>query len=62
MAPRPRTYLTVERAVLVRRAGERARTPIVLDFDGHRFALTPEQAAELQLQIAAALVRQRRAD
>lgn len=37
----------------------RARTPIVLDFNGRKFALTAEQAADLQLTLAAVIHRQR---
>lgn len=62
MASRPISYLTVEGTVVVRRSGDRARTPVVLEFAGRKYALTPDQAADLQLQLAALLLRMRRAD
>jgi hypothetical protein len=62
MASIPKPYLTVEGAIEVRRAPMRVQTPIVLEFDGRRLALTRDQAVDLQLRLAAALVRDRRAD
>jgi hypothetical protein len=61
MAPGARPYLTITDPPAVRRAPDRVRTPIVVDLDGRRLALTVEQAAELQLQLAATLLRVRRA-
>jgi hypothetical protein len=48
--------------VSVRRDKARVRTPVVVEFDGGRLALTPDQAAGLQLQLAAVLARLRPAD
>ncbi|CAB4142811.1 hypothetical protein UFOVP452_41 [uncultured Caudovirales phage] len=60
MASGARPYVTLADPPAVRRVPARVRTPIVVDLDGRRLALTVEQAAELQLQLAAALLRQRR--
>lgn len=57
-----RPYVTVGGAIEVRRSPMRVQTPIVVEIDGQRIALTVGQAADLQLQLAAAIIRQRRAD
>lgn len=57
-----RPYVTVGSAIEVCRSPMRVQTPIVVEIDGQRIALTVGQAADLQLQLAAAIFRQRRAD
>jgi hypothetical protein len=61
MAQGPRPYLTITDQPAVRCAPDRIRTPIVVDLDGRRLALTVDQATELQLQLASVLLRIRRA-
>lgn len=60
MASGARPYLTVAGAIEVRRSPMRVQTPIVVEFADRRVALTPDQAADLQLQLAALLHRLRR--
>ena len=61
MASRPKPYLTVDGALEVSRAPMRVQTPVVFAFGDRRLALTADQAADLQLQLAALLHRLRRA-